>query len=142
MTHSTVDLLPHDLAVIAALETIDGGHPVGFAAAPAGAFEAVRGRSGPDYMILYPLNTVRDGSLGDPWTDAELVYQITCVGRLAKGVRDLVDQIEPALLGISVSGRSIGQVIPEDGGQVRTEFDVEPPVFLATPRFRLVSFPA
>lgn len=138
---STVDLLPHDLAVITALETIAGSHPVGFAAAPEGAYEAVRLRTGPDYMVLFPLNSLRDGSLGDPWTDADLTYQVTCVGRLADGVRWLVDQIEPALLGITVSGRYITQVIPDEGGPVRPELDVEPAVFLATPRYTLQSLP-
>lgn len=138
---SSVALLPHDLAVIARLQTIAGSHPVGFGAAPEGAYEAVRLRSGPDYMILYPLNGTRDGSLGDPFTDADLVYQITCVGRLADGVRWLVDQIEPALLGATVAGRTIVQVIPEDAGQVRAELDVSPPVFLATPRYTLQSVP-
>lgn len=136
---TTVELLPHDLAVIAALETT--GKPVGFAAAPPGALDAVQKRTGPDYLILYPLNTFRDGSLGDPWKDADLVYQVTCVGRLAAGVRWLVDQIEPALLGTTVAGRAITQVVPEDGGQVSLDVDVTPPVYIATPRYRLSSTP-
>lgn len=139
MSQSTVALLPHDLAVIVALETI--GKPVGFGEAPAGALAGVQDRTGPDYYVLYPLNTVRDGSLGDPYTDAELVYQITCVGRLAAGARWLVDQIEPALLTVAIAGRSVTQVIPEDGGQVRPDFDLTPPVQLATPRYRITTVP-
>lgn len=139
MTRSVVDLLPHDKAVIARLQTLS--KPVGFAEAPAGALDGVRRRIGPDYMILYPLHSVRDGSLGDPFTDAELVYQITCVGRLADGVRWLVSRIETALLGASIAGRVVTQVIPEDGGQVRTDSDVTPAVFVATPRFRLTTVP-
>lgn len=135
---TVVRLLPHDLAVKAALETI--GKPVGFAEAPAGALEAfANDPPGPDYYVLYPINTVRDGSLGDPFVDAELVYQITCVGRLAAGARWLVDQIEPALTGITVANRQVNLVIPEDGGQVRPDEDVEPSVFIATPRVRLVT---
>lgn len=136
---TTVDLLPHDLAVIAALETI--GKPVGFAAAPTGALEGVQNGTGPDYMILWPLNTVRDGNLGDPYPDAELIYQITCVGRLAAGVRWLVDQVEPALLTVAVAGRAVTQVRPEDDSGVRRDDDVEPAVFLATPRYRLSTVP-
>lgn len=136
---TTVDLLPHDLAVITALETI--GKPVGFAEAPAGALDGVRLRTGPDYYIAWPLNTVRDGSLADPYMDADLVYQITCVGRLAAGVRWLVDQIEPALLTVTVTGRAVTQVIPEDGGAVRQDFDVDPAVFIATPRVRISTVP-
>lgn len=140
MTQSTVALLPHDLAVIARLETI--GKPVGFAEAPAGALQGVQRRTGPDYMILWPLNADRDGSLGDPYTQADLIYQVTCAGRLAKGVRDLVDMIEPALLGITITGRSVIQIVPEDGGQVRPDDDVVPPVFIATPRYRIRTVPA
>jgi len=137
---TVVDLLPHDLAVMTRLETL--GKPVGFGAAPDGALEGVRLRTGPDYMILYPINSVRDGSLGDAWSDAELVYQVTCVGRLADGVRWLISRIESALLATSITGRVVTQVIPEDGGAVRTDTDVEPDVFIATPRFRLVTVPA
>lgn len=143
---STVDLLPHDLAVIAALETI--GKPVGFAAAPPGALEAVQNGTGPDYCILYPLNTLRGGtdlslsSLADPFTDAELIYQITCVGRLAAGVRWLVDRIEPALLTVEIPGRSVVQVRPEDDSRVSPDFDVDPPVFSSTPRYRITTVPA
>lgn len=140
MSQSTVALLPHDKAVIAAVATI--GKPVGFAAAPAGALAGVQNKTGPDYAIVYPLTAGRDGSLGDPYTDADLVYQITCVGRLADGVRWLVDQIEPALLSVAITGRSVIQITPEDGGQVRPDFDVDPPVFIATPRFRLSTVPA
>lgn len=137
---TTVDLLPHDKAVKAALETI--GKPVGFAVAPAGALKAVQDRTGPDYLVLYPLNTVRDGSLGDPYSDAELIYQVTVVGRTAEGVRWLVDQIEPALLGVTVTGRVVTQVRPEDDSGVRPDFDTDPPVLIATPRFRLETVPA
>lgn len=137
---TTVDLLPHDLAVKAALETI--GKPVGFAQAPAGALEGVRTRSGPDYLVLYPLNTVRDGNLGDAFTDAELIYQVTVVGRTAAGVRWLVDQIEPALLGVTVADRAVTMVRPEDDSGVRPDFDTDPPVLIATPRFRLYTVPA
>lgn len=139
MTQSTVAVLPHDLAVKARLETI--GKPVGFAAAPAGALEGVQKRTGPDYMILYPMNVDRDGSLGDPYTQADLLYQVTCVGQLAAGARYLVDRIEPALLALTITGRTVIQIVPEDGGQVRPDFDVDPPVFIATPRYRIRTVP-
>lgn len=134
-----VKLLPHDKAVLTALESI--GKPVGFGAAPDGALDGVQGRTGPDYMILFPLNASRDGSLADPWMDVDLNYQITCVGRLAAGVRWLQDQIEAALLTVTIAGRAVTQVVPEEGGQVRTDFDIEPPVYTATPRYRITTVP-
>lgn len=140
MTRSVVDLYPHDQAVLTALATI--GKPVGFAEAPAGALEGVQAGTGPDYMVVYPMaGGQRDGSLGNPYTDAELVYQITCVGRLASGARWLVSRVETALLGASITGRAVLQVIPEDTGAVRADTDVEPAVFLATPRFRIQTVP-
>lgn len=131
--------LPHDLAVIAALESI--GKPVGFAEAPPGALEGVQQKSGPDYMILYPLNSTRDGGLGDSWSEAEFVYQVTCVGRAASGVRYLTGLIESALQGVTVAGRAIVRVAVEDDGSVRPDEDVDPPVMIATPRYRLMSVP-
>lgn len=133
--------LAHDLAVIAALETTT--RPVGFAEAPDGALEAVQGRPvGPGYFIVYPVQGGgRDGSLADPFADAELVYQITTVARTAQEVRWLVGLIEPALAGLEVDGRVVWQVEPEDGG-VLLDRDVDPPVFYSTPRFRLRSSPA
>lgn len=137
---TVVDVLPHDLAVIDAVETI--GKPVGYAQAPAGALEGVQNRTGPDYIVAYPLNSVRDGSLADPFADVDLVYQFTCVGRLAAGVRYLVGQLETALAGVSITGRAVLQVVPEDDGAVRPDTDVDPPVFIATPRYRLRTVPA
>jgi hypothetical protein len=140
VTRTVVQPLPVDLAVKTALATI--GKPVGFAEAPPGALAALQGDPpGSDYLILYPINSVRDGSLGDPFADAEFVYQVTAVGRLADGVRWLVSRIETALLGVTVADRAVIQVIPEDDGAVRLDSDVTPPVFLATPRYRLVTVP-
>lgn len=134
-----VELLPHDKAVLTALATV--GKPVGFGAAPDGALEGVQARTGPDYYIVFPLQAVRDGLLNDPYMDVDLIYQITCVGRLADGARWLTDQIEEALLAVSIAGRAVTQVVPEEGGQVRTDFDLNPPVFTATPRYRISTVP-
>lgn len=138
---TTVDVFPHDQAVLSALESI--GHPVGFALAPEGALEAITKPpfSGPDYLILYPLNTGRAGGMADPYDEAELIYQVTVVGRLAAGVRWLVDKIEPALLGVEIPGRSVAWVQPDDDSGVRPDFDTKPPVLIATPRFRIKTVP-
>ena len=138
---TVVEPLPHDLAVVAALETI--GQPVGFAAAPPSALDAA-GLPVEDYVVLYPVaGGERDGTLADPYADAELVYQTTIVGRLPAGVRWLAGRIEAALLGVTVAGRVIVQVIPEDFGDVAPDRDVGPPhPYYATPRWRLRSVPA
>lgn len=137
---TVVEPLPHDRAVITALETVAA---VGFGEAPEGALAALRDTANPgdDYLILYPLNTVHDGTLDDPHTDAELVYQVTVVGRAAAGVRYLVGQIESALLTVTVAGRAV-RVVPDDLEGVRADRDVIPAVFYATPRYRLYTVPS
>lgn len=134
--------LPHDLAVKAALETT--GKPVGFAQAPDGALDGVIDGTGDDYYVLFPIGGGRrDGSLGDPYADGEFVYQITIVGGLPEGVRHLAGLIEPALIGVTVTGRVITQVIPEDLEGVFADKDVGPPhPFYSTPRYRLATTPA
>lgn len=140
MARTIVQPLPHDLAVKTALETI--GKPVGFGQAPAGALDS-EGRPTTDYLVLYPISGTRDGSIGDPYADAEFVYQVTVVGRLPDGVRWLVGRIESALLGVTVTGRRITQVIPEDSGAVTADRDVGPPhPYYSTPRYRLATSPA
>lgn len=144
---TTVQLLPHDQAVVAALKTIDGGHPVGFAKNPAGALEGVLAADGPDFIVVWPISGLRDGNLEDPYRDVDLVYQFTCTGRDGDGVRWLVDQIEMKLPTVTIPGRSLVQVIPEDTGAVRLDDDVRPEldghgVNVATPRYRLSTTPS
>ena len=136
-----VEPLPHDLAVVDALETI--GKPVGFAAAPAGALTA-SGLPAEDYIVLYPIGGGRrDGPMNDPYADAQLVYQTTIIGRMAEGVRWITGQIEEALLGVTVAGRVIIQVVPEDLEGVFADRDVGPPhPYYSTPRWRLWTVPA
>lgn len=144
---TTVELLPHDKAVKAALEAITGDHPVGFAQTPDGALEGVQNRTGPDYMVVWPISGLRDGSLEDPFADVDLVYQISCTGRDGDGVRWLVDHIAPALAALTIPGRSVMQVTPDDDGAVRLDQDIRPEldgpgVNVATPRYRISTTPA
>lgn len=136
-----VEPLPHDLAVKTALETI--GKPVGFAQAPAVSI-GTNGLPTTDYLVLYPIGGgQRSGTLNDPFADIRLVYQITVVGRLPEGVRWLTGKIEPALLGTTITGRVVAQVIPEDLEGVFADRDVGPPhPFYSTPRYRLHTVPA
>jgi hypothetical protein len=135
-----VQPLPHDLAVVDALETI--GKPVGFGQAPPAALNS-DGLPTQDYIVLYPISGVRDGTLSDPYGDVSLVYQTSIVGRLPDGVRWLAGQIEAALVGITVAGRVVTQIIPEDLGGVLPDRDVGPPhPYYATPRWRLITTPA
>lgn len=136
---TVVEILPHDLAVVDALESI--GKPVGFATAPDGALDGVRLRNGPDYIVLYPISGSRFGPLsGDD--DVELVYQTTLVARDPGGARWLIDKIETALAGVAIDGRSVLWVTVDDVGAVRPDEDVQPAVFYATPIWRIGTTPA
>ncbi|MCU1488291.1 MAG: hypothetical protein JWN67_5037 [Actinomycetia bacterium] len=142
MAAAPVEILPHDLAVIEALETI--GCPVGFAEAPEGAVEALTTTTGgPDYVVLYPLPSQRmASSIDDSVGDVALVYQTTIVARLPEGARYLIDKIEAALYTVAVPNRAVVRITPDDVGDVRPDNDLQllnsgGPVFIATPRWRL-----
>lgn len=140
-----VDLEVHDSAVLGVLRDALSPRPVGFAEAPEGVLEALRrDPPGPDYLIVYPLDGgTRDGSLSDPFADAELLYQVTIVARLPEAARDMVSKVEAALAGVAVSGRVVLQVIPEGiPGVIRDEALGDPPVFFCTPIWRLSTAPA
>lgn len=135
----TVAVLPHDQAVLDALATL--GKPVGFAEAPAGALDGVRLRTGPDYVIVYPISGLRDGTVAAD-DELALVYQMTVVGRAPQGVRWLVDRIEPVLRTVAIAGRSVLRVECVGLGDVRPDNDIDPPVFFATPQWSLRTTPA
>lgn len=130
----------HTDAVIAALEA--AGLVVGDAEAPTD----VDPREDP-YVVVYPIagresfGTSRSGSLEEPFEDAELVYQVTCAGGSRKEVEWLADKVEVLLDGVTVAGRRI-HVVPEMNPGVTRTSNETPPIFEATPRYRLMSTPS
>lgn len=130
--------LSHDLAVKTALETI--GTPVGFARPPADALTNLKA-GGPDYMILRPISSGRDGSLGDPWSDGSFSYQIDIVGRLPEAVRSLAGEVEAALATVAITGRAVTMVEPLTDGRVLDDFDTDPPIYTAQPEWRIHTVP-
>lgn len=142
MTITPVEILPHDLAVKTALETI--GKPVGFSEAPAGALDALRAGTGEDYIILDPISGLRQPtSAKDSEGDAVLVYQTRIVAQLPEGARDLIALVETALRVVEIPDRIVVRVTADEIGQVRPDNNdqVKPTVFLATPRWRLWTTP-
>ena len=137
---SVVDISAHDAAVLQALEVLD--RPVGFAEAPEGALEAVRDRSGEDYVIVYPVSGTRPASsAADGDGDADLVYQTTVVAKDPMAARFLIQRIDQALRAMVVEGRAIVRFRPDVVGDVRRDDTVQPPVFIATPRWRVWTTP-
>ena len=128
----TASLQEHTNGVISALETTD--LPVGRAEAPDDPLP---------YYVVYPIPGGRVmGNLDDPHGDAELVYQVTCVGETSEQVELLVDKAMALLDGIEVPGRSISQVDIDTNAGVRRGDESAPPLFYATPRFTILSTPA
>lgn len=142
--------LPHDLAVVAALETltvmvgtppVSTAVPVDFARAPKDALTNLKA-GGPDYIIVWPISSGRDGSLGDPWSDGTFTYQIDCVGRLPEGVRWLIGEIDEALASVAITGRVVTQIVPVTDGRVLGDFDTTPHIYTAQPERQILTVPA
>ncbi len=98
------------------------------------------------YCIVYPLpGGMFDGSLGCPDDDASLIYQVTCVGADRPQCEWVADKANVTLLTrpyVTVAGRYVTRVQADmAGGGVRRDDTVQPPVFIATPRYRIDSVP-
>lgn len=129
------NLREHTAAVVSALEaaglTVFGG-PNG--APPSAAV--------PPYAVVYHLNDIFFGTLEEPDEDADLVYQVTCVGKSDEQAEWVMDRAMVLVEGFEVEGRSITRVRPDGGPGPRPDYDVSPVVFYATPRFTIKSTPA
>lgn len=93
------------------------------------------------YAVVYPLDQIYDGSLGCPDTDADLSWQVTCVGSTREQCDWVRGKVAAALIGqtLTVAGRSIPRIRPDGGASTRRDDTVQPAVFIATPRFAAVS---
>lgn len=120
------------------LDTIGGGEGWGWQGAP----EITPFKK---YCIVYPLSGgVFDGPLGCPDDDASLIWQVTCVGATRPQCESVVDRVNDTLIGqpLSIAGRFVTRVWADmAGGGVRRDDTVQPPVFIATPRYRIESVP-
>lgn len=99
------------------------------------------------YVIVYPIpGGTFDGTLADHSDDADLVWQLTCVGATRAQAEYVVDAALAALVAqpLAVAGRSIGKVSADapGGGVRRDDTAAGVPLFIATPRVRAMSYPA
>lgn len=145
-------LNPHTSAVVDALDaelkTFDSGAPDVETPSPGEGWgwQGVPGQSKfKPYFVVYPLlGGMFDGTLGCPDDDASLIYQVTCVGRDRPQCEAAVDRANQVLIGqpLTVPGRFIYRVWADmAGGGARRDDTVQPPVFIATPRYRVESTP-
>jgi hypothetical protein len=125
-------LRDHTAAIVARLAAL--GLAVGDGEAPHVA---------PPYTVVYPITGGASyGTLGAPDDDAELVYQVTCVGTTRLQAEWLEDKTMGLLAGFTVTGRSIARVDIENYGGVFRDDSKSPPLYSAVPRFRVYSTPA
>ena len=93
------------------------------------------------YVVVYRVGGSRDGEAAAPEDRAELIYQLTCVGAIRKQAEWLQDEAEGALRSMSVAGRAVEVRLDSDGSVSRDD-DLSPPLFYATPRYRIWTTPA
>lgn len=125
------NLREHTDAVIAALEA--AGLTVYDGVAPA--------TPATKYAVVHHINDEFSGTLEEPFEDARLVYQVTCVATTREQVEWVMDRVMVLLNGFEVDGRHIAFVRPDGGPGIRWDPDVTPAVFYATPRFTVTSTP-
>lgn len=141
-TDAIVDVLNAELKTFDAgapdLNQTPGGQGWGWQGVPGGSkFKA--------YCVVYPLaGGVFDGPIGCPDDDASLTWQVTCVGATRSQCEAAADRANEVLIGqpLVVNGRHISRVWADmAGGGTRRDDTVQPPVFIATPRYRVESSP-
>lgn len=127
----------HTAAVVAALDAV-AGLVVGRGEMPTLAAGADK-----KYCVVYSIPGGRlSGSLEDAEEDGELVYQVTCVGETNDQAEWVVDKVMALLDGIGpVQGRVIPRVALESMPGVFRDESIDPPLFVATPRFRIFTTP-
>lgn len=130
----------HTSGVIAALVTT--GYPVGRGVRntePDGSGDALA----PPCFVVHPIPGGRRYGTVDDWTvNADLVYQISCVGETQEAAEILRDESEVLLDGITVAGRLIDVVRVDFGSDgARRDDDIGAPelFFVSMPRYRIYS---
>jgi hypothetical protein len=122
----------HTDAVIAALTS--AVPPVGDAQAPTG---------NPPYVVVYLVGGRTYGTLAARNDDAELIYQVTCVGSSRKEAEWRADKAKDTLLaGLAVTARSVPLVTFLGIPAIQREDVGTTTRYSAIPRFRVFSTPA
>lgn len=132
-------LRTHTDAVIAHLEAL--GLLVGDATKPDGAGDQDDG-SFVKYAIVYPEpGGGSGGTLGDLHGDAELIYQVTCIGKSREQAQWVVDAALGLLEGLSVPERHIPFVQLDRPPGIERDEKQTPALYFATPLFRVITTP-
>lgn len=96
------------------------------------------------YCIVYPLTQGFDGSLGCPDVDSTLAWQVTCVGSTREQCDWVKGKVDSVVVGaqLVVNSRFVPRIYAEGGTGTRRDDTVQPPVFIATPRYTAMTFPS
>lgn len=140
MTPTRLHLRPHTDAVLAKLRG------TGFAVGDSARSDGEDGKGvllDPPCMVLYFVpGGDRYGTLDDWTRHADLIYQVTCIGRTRGECEAVRDASEVLLEGLEVPGRRIGPVFPRnEGDEARKDDTVGDPRFILTPQYRFRSSP-
>lgn len=148
---SLASLRTHSNAVKAALVAAFSGGPVvvcdGVVPKNGVGWPGVPGQSiFVPYVVLYPLGVMFDGPIADnAYDDADLHYQVTCVGESREQAEDVTDVVIATFVGqpLTVTGRAVTHITLDDAAaNVRPDHTVQPLVFMSTPRFAIYSTPS
>ena len=103
------------------------------------------------YRIVYPLTggtmgaDQDQGTLANPSDDASLIWQVTCVGatrpQCEAVVHDTNELLVEQMSSFTIPGRFVMRVWCDMTGGVRRDDELQHPVFIPTPRYRLDSTP-
>ena len=83
--------------------------------------EAAEGAT-PPYVVVYPATDVLDGTMGEPYADADRTLQVNAIGRSRQQAQWTADKVAQTLLGtphrnVTVSGRALRGAIRHVGGR-------------------------
>jgi hypothetical protein len=99
----------------------------------------------PPYVVVYPIaGGSTTGTLADLDGDADLVYQVTCVGKTREQAQWLENKVM-GLLGVgtvTITGRYVNRISLDGFGGIFRDDKTSPPLFMAVPRFRVLSTPS
>lgn len=133
---TTLNQREHTDAIVAALESVA---PVGRGVRNSDPDDSETFLDPPCY-VLHPISVGRRYGTVDDWTvNADLVYQVTCVGLTQRQAEWLRDASELLLSGVSVAGRHIDIVRSDFGSSsVNHEEVAGETLFTAMPRYRFM----
>lgn len=112
------------------------GRPVGRGRKPDGAV--------PPYTFLTRVGLVWTGTLGEPWREAELTYQVQCVAFDALVVELLEAKAGAVILGpLTIADWDLVRAAPLGSPGIRTDRDPDPanPLLFSTPQWSIWAQP-